>query len=116
MGKITSDDRKALARNARVAEDSARSQSAHSQGNEAHLAGAGTDQKLIVRQQDLVLDKLETGLDTLNEMANVIHSEVEDQGRVLDDISAQTDVAQNKLDGAMASVQKLLGTSNTGQL
>lgn len=115
-GKITSDDRRALARNARIAEDTARSQSAHTLGNSAHLASAGTDQKLIVKQQDVVLDKLESGLDTLNDMAQVIQSEVEEQGKVLDDISAKTDEAQNKLDGAMTAVKKLLGANNTGQL
>lgn len=115
-GKIVSDDRRALARKSRVAEDASRTQSAHYQGNSSHLAGAGNEQKLIVKQQDVVLDKLESGLDTLNEMANVIQAEVKDQEGVLDDISNKTDEAQNKMTGAIASINKLLGTNNSCQL
>jgi hypothetical protein len=115
--KLASDERKALARrvNAEV-EDSSRSAGSYAQGNAAHLAGAAQDQKLLLRQQDQMVDKMGQGLTTLKEMASAINTELKEQEVIVDDIDKETDKAQSKMDTAIKSIEKLLGTSNNCQL
>ena len=113
--KLASDERKALARRVHQdVEDSSRG--AYAQGNAAHLAGAGQDQKLIMRQQDAVLSKMGEGLTTLKEMATAIDAELKEQEVIVDDIDRQTDAAQTKMDAAIKNIEQLLGTKNTCQL
>ena len=116
-GKLAADERRALAKKvAREAEDSARGSGAHAQGNADYLRGAGSEQQQIRRGQDVVLDKMSHGLDTLNEMALAIDSELKDQEKMVDDIDQKTDEAQGKMDGAIKGIEKLLKTKNNCQL
>jgi hypothetical protein len=116
-GKLSADERRALAKKvAREAEDSARGSGAHAQGNAEFLRGAGSEQQQIRRNQDVVLDKMSHGLDTLNEMALAIDSELKDQEKMVDDIDQKTDEAQGKMDGAIKGIEKLLKTKNNCQL
>jgi hypothetical protein len=109
QGKLTADERRALTRRATQAAQDAGPQTAYSQGNAAHLAGMRSEQLQVIRQQDSALDKLAGGLDTLHEMANVIDGELKDQDKILEDITIQTDAAQNKMDQAIAHIEKLIG-------
>jgi len=109
QGKLTADERRALTRRATQAAQDAGPQTAYSQGNAAHLAGMRSEQLQVIRQQDNALDKLAGGLDTLHEMANVIDGELKDQDKILEDITIQTDAAQNKMDQAIAHIEKLIG-------
>ncbi len=116
-GKLAADERRALAKKvAREAEDSARSSGAHAQGNADFMRGAGSEQQQIRRAQDAVLDKMSGGLESLNEMARTIESELNDQGKMVDDIDQKTDEAQGKMDGAIKGIEKLLKTKNNCQL
>jgi hypothetical protein len=108
QGKLTMDARRALTRRSQLAQE-AGPQTAYSAGNAAHLAGARSEQLQIIRQQDNALDKLSGGLDSLNEMAVVIDAELKDQDKILEDINVQTDAAQNKMDQAIAHIEKLIG-------
>ena len=108
QGKLASDERRALAKRMRDADD-ARPQTAHAQGNAAHLAATGNEQLVVRKQQDVVLDKMSAGLDTLNEMAVVIDAELKDQDKILEDIDTQTTAAQNKMDQAIKHIEKLIG-------
>lgn len=109
QGKLAADERRALTRRATQAAQDAGPQTAYSQGNAAHLAGMRSEQLQVIRQQDNALDKLAGGLDTLHEMANVIDGELKDQDKILEDITIQTDAAQNKMDQAIAHIEKLIG-------
>jgi hypothetical protein len=64
---------------------------------------------VVLKQQDQTLDKMSAGLDTLHEIAQVMDSELKDQDKILEDIDAQTDAAQGKMDQAIAHIEKLIG-------
>jgi len=115
--KLAADQRKALSRRvAQDVEDSSRAGSAYAQGNAAHLAGAGQDQKLVMRQQDETVSKLGEGLTTLKEMASAINSELQEQEVIVDDIDRATDKAQTQMDAAIKTMEKLTGSKNSCQL
>ena len=115
--KLAADQRKALSRRvAQDVEDSSRAGSAYAQGNAAHLAGAGQDQKLVMRQQDETVSKLGEGLTTLKEMASAINSELQEQEVIVDDIDRATDKAQTQMDAAINTMEKLTGSKNSCQL
>jgi hypothetical protein len=115
--KLAADQRKALSRRvAQDVEDSSRAGSAYAQGNAAHLAGAGQDQKLVMRQQDETVSKLGEGLTTLKEMASAINTELQEQEVIVDDIDRATDKAQSQMDSAIKTMEKLTGAKNSCQL
>ena len=49
-------------------------------------------------------------------MARAMKTEIEDQTVMIDDVDAQVEVAQNKMDQAMKGIQKLLKTKDTCQI
>ena len=116
-GKLAADERRALSKRvAREAEDTARNQGAHTQGNADFIKGAGSEQQQIRRGQDVVLDKMSGGLETLAEMSLAIKAELQDQEKMVDDIDQKTDEAQGKMDSAIKGIEKLLKTKNNCQL
>ena len=116
-GKLAADERRALSKRvAREAEDTARGQGAHASGNADYMKGAGGEQQQIRRGQDVVLDKMSSGLDTLTEMSHAISAELKDQEKMVDDIDQKTDEAQGKMDSAIKGIEKLLKTKNNCQL
>ena len=117
-GKIESDQRKQLAARAveEVSAVGSRAPSAHTVANDAYLRDQRQQQQEMRREQDLSLDKLGSGLDRLNEMATTIDSELKDQDKILTDIDAEMDVAQNKMDGAIGAIAKLMKTKDKCQI
>jgi len=55
-------------------------------------------------------------LSRVNEMAVTISSELKEQEKILDDVETSMDVAQGKMDGAIAGIEKLLKTKDKCQL
>ena len=120
-GKIESDQRKQLAARAsdEVAAVGSRAPagpSAHTQANADYLRDQAQAQAQLRKEQDQGLDKIGNTLDRLNEMAVTIDSELKEQDKILADIDTDMDSAQNKMDGAIKSVEKLLKTKDKCQL
>ena len=120
-GKIESDQRKQLAARAsdEVAAVGSRAPagpSAHTQANADYLRDQAQAQTQLRKEQDQGLDKIGNTLDRLNEMAVTIDSELKEQDKILADIDTEMDSAQNKMDGAIKSVEKLLKTKDKCQL
>lgn len=115
--KLEGDAKRDLtARAAREADSAARSQNAYTMANSDFVKDQQSQQTMIRREQDQVLDKMASGLDTLKEMAVAIDTELQDQGKMLEDIETEVDTAQNKMDAAMKGIQKLLKTKDNCQL
>ena len=120
-GKIEADQRKQLAARAsdEVAAVGSRAPAgptAHNLANADFLRDQAQQQSQLRREQDQGLDKIGNTLDRLNEMAVTIDSELKEQDKILADVDAEMDVAQNKMDGAIKSVEKLLKTKDKCQL
>jgi t-SNARE complex subunit (syntaxin) len=90
--------------------------SAHTQANADYLRDQAQAQAQLRKEQDQGLDKIGNTLDRLNEMAVTIDSELKEQDKILADIDTEMDSAQNKMDGAIKSVEKLLKTKDKCQL
>lgn len=116
-GKMEADARKELAqRVSREADGAARGQSAYTKANADYMKDQGGAQATIRREQDVVLDKMSSSLDTLKEMSQAIDAELKDQEKMVDDIDKNVDEAQGKMDGALKSIEKLLKTKDRCQL
>jgi hypothetical protein len=81
----------------------------HARGNQEHLQSNRAQQQETLKKQDVVLDNMGNALDTLNEMGNVMQSELKDQDVILDGVQQQTDAAQTKMDQAIQHIEKLIG-------
>ena len=80
---MESDARKELStRVARETDGAARSNNAYVKGNAEFMANAGGQQQQIRREQDVVLDKMSTSLDTLKDMGQAIDAELKDQEKM----------------------------------
>jgi len=145
-GKMESDARKELSsRVARETDGAARAGNAYTKGNAEFLKGAGGEQQQIRREQDVVLDKMSSSLDTLKEMGQAIDAELKDQEKMcagararraaaaiptrsrrppfprapparIDDVDKNIDETQTKMDGALKSIEKMLKTKDRCQL
>ena len=116
-GKMEADARKELAsRVARETDGAARGGSAYTKANADFIKEQGGAQATIRREQDVVLDKMSSSLDTLKEMSQAIDAELKDQEKMVDDIDKTTDEAQGKMDGALKSIEKMLKTKDRCQL
>ena len=116
-GKMESDARKELATRARSeADGAAKGQNSYNKANAEHLKDGGQVQQTIRREQDVVLDKMSSSLDTLKEMSQAIDAELKDQEKMVDDIDKNVDEAQGKMDGALKSIEKMLKTKDRCQL
>ena len=117
QGKLESDARKELsARVVRETDESARGQSAYTRANADFVKDQGGAQATIRREQDVVLDKMSSGLDTLKEMSLAIDAELKDQEKMIEDVDSGVDEAQGKMDGALKSIEKILKTKDKCQL
>ena len=117
QGKLESDARKELsARVVRETDESARGQSAYTRANADFVKDQGGAQATIRREQDVVLDKMSSGLDTLKEMSLAIDAELKDQEKMIEDVDGGVDEAQGKMDGALKSIEKILKTKDRCQL
>jgi t-SNARE complex subunit (syntaxin) len=117
QGKLDSDQRKELSARMQADRESAvRGESAYTKANAGYMGDQQQQQTQIRREQDVVLDKMSSGLDTLKEMAVAIDSELQDQGRMIDDIDKEVDEAQSKMDSAIKGIEKLLKTKDRCQL
>ena len=115
--KQDADQRKELhARAVAEADSTARGIGAHGRANADYMREQGQQQATLRREQDVALGSLSTSLSRVNEMAVTISSELKEQEKILDDVEQGMDTAQGKMDGAIASVEKLLKTKDKCQL
>ena len=69
-----------------------------------------------MKKQDMSLGILEEGVDNLNNMANGIHDEIQQQDKLLDTLdTADVSDAQNRLNQARDKMQALMKTNNKCQ-
>lgn len=95
QGKLEADQRRELSARITAERDSAaREGSAYTRANAGYMNDQQQAQQQIRREQDVVLDKMGSGLDTLKEMAVAIDTELQEQGKMIDDIDKEVDEAQ----------------------
>jgi len=80
--------------------------------NEVTLTNFRSNQEMIHREQDEVLDDMLGSLKRLGMMGNVIEVELEEQNELLDEIDDDMDHAQSRLDAMTAKLDKILGHSD----
>lgn len=115
--KVEGDARKELhSRAASEADSAARSGGAHAKANADYMREQAQAQQTLRREQDVALGSLSGSLSRVNEMAVTISTELEEQNKIIEDIDTSMDAAQSKMDGAIASVEKLLKTKDKCQL
>ena len=68
-----------------------------------------------MKKQDMSLGILEEGVDNLNNMANGIHDEIQQQDKLLDTLDTDVSDAQNRLNQARDKMQALMQTNNKCQ-
>ena len=68
-----------------------------------------------MKKQDMSLGILEEGVDNLNNMANGIHDEIQQQDKLLDTLDTDVSDAQNRLNQARDEMQALMKTNNKCQ-
>mmetsp|Transcript_1832 Transcript_1832/g.2134 ORF Transcript_1832/g.2134 Transcript_1832/m.2134 type:complete len:271 (+) Transcript_1832:161-973(+) len=94
-------------------EMSVRNQSAKINSN--FVAHQQQQQELIIQEQDGHLDDLHQSASRLNVLAENIHDEIEDQNRMLDDLSSDLDETQGRMEHALQRMDKLLKSNNRCQ-
>lgn len=65
----------------------------------------------MMKKQDMSLGILEEGVDNLNNMANGIHDEIQQQDKLLDTLDTDVSDAQNRLNQARDKMQALMKTT-----
>jgi len=80
--------------------------------NDAFIRNQAQAQDQIMRQQDTDLDDLGQVVGVLGHMGESIHSELEQQSRILDDLNAGVDNTQGRLSNVMRRVNKLLESTS----
>lgn len=68
-----------------------------------------------MKKQDMSLGILEEGVDNLNNMANGIHDEIQQQDKLLDTLDTDVSDAQNRLNQARDKMQALMKTNSKCQ-
>ena len=68
-----------------------------------------------MKKQDMSLGILEEGVDNLNNMANGIHDEIQQQDKLLDTLDTDVSDAQNRLNQARDKMQALMKTNHKCQ-
>jgi hypothetical protein len=102
QGKLEADQRRELtSRMQTERETSARNQNSYTRGNADYMKDQSQAQATIRREQDVSLDKMSTGLDTLREMAVAIDAELKDQEKIIDDVDKSVDEAQVRRRGSV---------------
>jgi len=94
-------------------EMSVRNQSARINSN--FVAHQQQQQQLIIQEQDGHLEDLHDSATRLNIMADNIHDEIEDQNRMLEDLSTDLDETQGRMEHALKRMDKLLKSNNRCQ-
>ena len=117
QGKLNADRKRELtSRQATETAAVAQQQSRYGKANDGFVSDQQQQQQLIRQNQDAVLGKMDQGLSTLDHMAREMKSEIEAQTVMIDDVDAQVDIAQSKMDHAMKGIQKLLKTKDKCQI
>lgn len=109
QNKIKADARKAM--NKSGGARAARMKQAERDNDDA-IAGQAQAQSQIVREQDVQLSMLGDTVDHLDAIGTTIQDALKEQDNLLDDLDDHVDIAQNKVDGAMGRLQKMLGAKN----
>lgn len=113
QGKLEADQRRELtSRMQTERETSARNQNSYTRGNADYMKDQSQAQATIRREQDVSLDKMSTGLDTLREMAVAIDAELKDQEKIIDDVDKSVDEAQVR--GGVGAVRRGAGGAGVG--
>lgn len=66
------------------------------------------EQQDLHKQQDAILDNMSTRLDHLKHISVAMGTEIKDQGRILDHVEQDIDMAQGKVDNANAMMTKIM--------
>jgi len=80
--------------------------------NDAYIRNQAQVQDQIIRQQDTDLDDLSNVVGVLGQIGTSIHSELEQQSRILDDLEAGVDNTSGRLNSVMRRVNKLLESTS----
>jgi len=114
-GKMENDQRSELMKNKSnrdVPDRFAALDDAIKNDNDAYIRNQAQVQDQIIRQQDTDLDDLGQVVNVLGQMGNQIHSELDQQGRILDDLEAGVDSTSGRLNAVMRRVNKLLESTS----
>lgn len=109
QNKIKADTRKAM--NKSGAGKAARMKAAE-RDNDEEIDRQAQTQTQIVKEQDVQLSVLGDTVDHLDAIGTTIQDALKQQDNLLDDLDEHVDIAQNKVDGAMGRLQKMLGAKN----
>jgi len=80
--------------------------------NDSFIRNQSQVQDQIIRQQDTDLDDLSNVVGVLGQMGNSIQAELEQHGRILDDLDSGVDNTSGRLNSVMRRVDKLLASTN----
>jgi len=115
-GKMENDQRSELMKNKGSSRDVpdrfAALDDAIKNDNDAFIRNQAQVQDQIIRQQDTDLDDLSNVVGVLGQMGTSIHSELEQQSRILDDLEAGVDNTSGRLNAVMRRVNKLLESTS----
>lgn len=109
QNKIKADARKAMNRSG--AGKSSRIKQAE-RDNDEEIERQAQTQSQIYKQQDMHLAELGNVVEHLDAIGSTIDDALKQQDNLLDDLDEHVDIAQNKVDGAMGRLQKMLGAKN----
>jgi len=84
--------------------------------NADFIRGERQQQEQIVRRQDQQLGQLEQSVGRLGDMAIVINDEITEQGAMLDELDADVDKVQTKMDVVVDTMGKMLKTKDKGTM
>ena len=84
--------------------------------NADFIRGERQQQEQIVRRQDQQLGNLEQSVTRLGDMAIVINDEITEQGAMLDELDADVDKVQTKMDVVVDTMGKMLKTKDKGTM
>jgi len=116
-GKMENDQRDALGVKTKTARSEvpdrfAAVDNAIKEEHDAFIRNQGQLQEQIIHDQDEELDKLGTAVGVLGEMGTTINTELEQQGRILEELDAGVDRTSGRLNAVMRRVNKLLESTS----
>jgi syntaxin 6 len=114
--KLLSDERAMRRRRGKRGDGNATGAAASSQANEDMIASGQARASLLMQRQDETLDALDAAVSRVGDMAVAIGEEVNEQNKMLDEMTTDLENVEEELGLVMGKLAKFLKTKNSWQL